>query len=335
MSDSEAQRVLERYGERFAHGQVVSLGGAGGFSGSRFWRVTTIGQEFALRRHPREVDPEQVEFGHQLIRQVAADGSLPVPIPQADLSGESIHRQSGFCYELTIWLPGKPLPAAQWTEASITTALSTLARVHLLFERAPRREGGVGMAVPPAIIRRWEVLRKLLERDHLRLRLIIDGRHGPAIRDAALRIAPGLERWKSRLEHGLRTAERLTFPIQPCLRDVWSDNFLFTSSDAISGLLDFAGAGWDSVATDVARLLGSLLADHPRAWPVGLQAYEAIRPLSAAERDLALLLDQANAVLSGWNWIRWLFEEDRFPAESMPAVLSRLEHFARRVEQLS
>ncbi len=66
------------------------------------------------------------------------------------------------------------------------------------------------------------------------------------------------------------SAVALKVPIQPCIGDIWHDHILFLG-DGVSGLVDFGGMRADTVAGDIARLLGSLVADDPAVgkpvWP--------------------------------------------------------------------
>ncbi len=71
-------------------------------------------------------------------------------------------------------------------------------------------------------------------------------------------------------------AELLAAPLQPCIRDVWHDHVLFVGDD-VSGLVDFGAMQPDSVAADIARLLGSLAGDDRQAWTIGLAAYESVQ----------------------------------------------------------
>ena len=119
-------------------------------------------------------------------------------------------------------------------------------------------------------------------------------------------------------------------PIQACLRDIWHDHILF-QGDHVSGVIDFGAARPDTVVADLTRLLGSLAANNKAEWECGINAYESISPLSDQERLLIYPLDQSAILLSGLNWMRWLYLENRrFSDEG--AVTDRLEHILCRLE---
>ena len=128
----------------------------------------------------------------------------------------------------------------------------------------------------------------------------------------------------------LQQAGRLEVLLQPCIRDVWHDHVLFTG-DKVTGLVDFGAMGVETVAGDVARLLGSLAGNDETMWGVGLEAYNAIRPLTTDERALVRPLDQSGIVLAAANWAQWLFVEHR-QFSDYAAVARRLEEIATRLE---
>jgi Ser/Thr protein kinase RdoA (MazF antagonist) len=121
-------------------------------------------------------------------------------------------------------------------------------------------------------------------------------------------------------------------PVQPVLRDVWADHVLFAAApaDRVAGFIDFHAAGLDSPAADVARLLGSwrrpggegrgLLA----GWGDAVAAYEAWRPLPAAERGTIPLFHATGVVFGLDNWFGWVLEEGRTFARP-GAVLERID----------
>ena len=51
-------------------------------------------------------------------------------------------------------------------------------------------------------------------------------------------------------------------PLQPCIRDIWHDHILFTGN-RVTGIVDFGALDIDTPATDIARLLGSLVRIPP------------------------------------------------------------------------
>ena len=73
-----------------------------------------------------------------------------------------------------------------------------------------------------------------------------------------------------------------------------------------TGIIDFGAMDIDTPATDVARLLGSLVGDDETGWRTGLSAYSENRPLSADGTRAAKALDASSAILAGCNWIRWI-----------------------------
>ncbi len=119
-----------------------------------------------------------------------------------------------------------------------------------------------------------------------------------------------------------------------CVGDIWRDNVLFDRFGNVQSVIDLMPhLQPDSVATDVARLLGSLIAGNPKWWAEGLVAYELVRPLTPAERQLAIQLDRANVLLSAWNWLEWLFVERRV-FRDLARVEGRVRHFLTRLPEV-
>jgi homoserine kinase type II len=122
-------------------------------------------------------------------------------------------------------------------------------------------------------------------------------------------------------------------PLQPCIRDVWHDHVLF-AGDRVTGLIDFGAMRVESVAADVARLLGSLAGDDRSLWQVALAAYCSIRPLSEDERTLVKVLDQSGVVLGVLNWLEWLYRQHR-EFRDPAAVARRFNDLLPRLKALA
>jgi homoserine kinase type II len=121
-------------------------------------------------------------------------------------------------------------------------------------------------------------------------------------------------------------------PLQPVIRDIWYEHVLY-EGDAVSGIIDFGAMRIDSVATDIARLLGSMVEDDQDGWQAGLNAYQSVRRLSADELELVRVFDSSTVLLSGLNWLQWVFAERRQFSNRRKVEL-RLEGFAARLSRL-
>jgi Ser/Thr protein kinase RdoA (MazF antagonist) len=138
------------------------------------------------------------------------------------------------------------------------------------------------------------------------------------------------------VEGELRIARGMRVPLQPCLRDIWHDHLLLTGNE-VTGLIDAHACRSDSVATDLSRLLGSLVGDDRSAWDVGLRAYQQVRPLSLEEQALVAVFDRSAVLLGGLVWLTWhcldgrIFENPQQVCQRLSWIVGRLEHLAQRI----
>ena len=146
------------------------------------------------------------------------------------------------------------------------------------------------------------------------------------------------------------------FPLQICIKDIWHDHILF-DGQRVGGIVDFGAMNIDTVASDLARLLGSLVGDSTvvpttfnadsgidggtggdgestDSWQLGLAAYHCVRPLSDGERRAVQVWDRANVLLSGLQWLSWVFIDGR-EFENRPAIVSRCRDNLARLIALS
>jgi len=121
-------------------------------------------------------------------------------------------------------------------------------------------------------------------------------------------------------------------PIHPCIRDIHRDHVLF-QEDKVTGLIDFGAMDNDNVSCDIARLLRSMVGDVNSFWPDGLTAFERIYPLSGEERLLVRAYDESGVLLSGINWLKWVFIENR-QFDDRPGVLKRFDEITCRLANL-
>jgi homoserine kinase type II len=117
---------------------------------------------------------------------------------------------------------------------------------------------------------------------------------------------PLANRWQQELHAAVATQ----VPLQVCLRDIWRPHVLFTH-DEVTGMIDYGALNMDSVAADIARLFDSLLGEDVTTWNIALSAYEAVRPLLSMERTLVAAYQKSSILLTGMQWVTWLFREGR------------------------
>jgi Ser/Thr protein kinase RdoA (MazF antagonist) len=128
----------------------------------------------------------------------------------------------------------------------------------------------------------------------------------------------------------LAPLSNVALAVQPCIRDIWHDHVLFTG-DEVTAIIDFGAMDIDTPATDVARLLGSLVGDDEAGWRVGVSAYSTIRSLSTDEQGAAKALDNSSAILAGCNWLRWIYVEGR-QFEDRTQIIERFRRIVARCE---
>ena len=330
---------------------VTPLGSAGGWSGSRLWRVSAVGNalrgvpahrgapiftvdsnieplDLCLRRWPPgHPSPQHLAQIHTIMARVARD--LPaVPVPQVTLAGGTFVQLDGHLWELVTWQPGQANYRDAPSRPRLRGAMQTLARFHDLAGISNQTQP----LVPPAVadrLRQWHELRGGLL---ARIEQSIEQPLGNPLDELAPRLFHAVKAayFASQAGESLREAPRV--PLQPAIRDVHHDHVLF-SGDEVTGLVDFGAMRIDTPLADVARLVRSLAGDDAAERDFALAAYAELRPLSAADRRLIAWLDETGAILSAFNWLHWLYVERRDMGEPDP-ILRRLDELLLAVTKL-
>jgi len=324
--------VVERYPSPCRPGGVEYLGGAGGFSGARFWRLTTPYGRLCLRRWPEEhPSPSHLAQIHRVLQHVFLSGCQLVPVPLKTSDGHTFVEHNRRLWELTPWLPGNANFLQRPTRDKLVGAAQALARFH---QAAETSLGPAGSDRPsPAVGQRHEQLLQLQRGGAPSIRGHVPSRCWPGLSARAVVILDFFDGLAPQIVAMLDDARRSAVRLQPCIRDIWHDHVLFQGNE-VSGLVDFGAMQIDSVAGDIARLFGSIVGDDPRGWETAQHAYESIRPLSDNERSLIPVLDRSAVLLSGMNWLLWICEEQR-EFEGQNVILSRLDVTIQRLRRLT
>lgn len=332
MSALVLDHVLDQYAIDWRSGRVESLGGGGGFSGAQFWRLTVSGQLLCLRRWPTP-HPNRKKLAeiHDLLQRAGNEGLSYLPVPWKTRHRGTMVEAFGNLWELSRWMPGKADYENNPSPRRLAASLRSLAEFH----QAAMASGGViGPAeVSPGVLFRQRRLHRLVHggADRIATAAAANRRWQPGVQIARHLVAAF---WQSasRVAPVIDQAAVTRVPLQPCIRDVWHDHVLLTG-DEVTGLIDFGAVGHDTVAGDIARLLGSMVRDEAAGWQEGLRAYESIRSLTSQERVLVLAFDRANVVLSGMQWLQWIHVEGK-QFENQDRILLRLEQILARIESM-
>jgi homoserine kinase type II len=330
--DPTIRRVLAGYEARWQPTRLQPVNAAGSFSGARLWRLETLGAPLCLRQWPAEYPTqERLEFIQAVLWHVKQEGFELAPVPLETRRRVGYVRQEGHFWELAPWLPGQADYRQAPSTAKLSAALRALAQFHRAAATFPLAEPE---AMPsPGIAERAERLAGLVHGglDSLAA-AVVDG-DWPELAARArtlIRLFPFASASVGRF---LAEGAKLAVPIQPAIRDVWHEHVLFVG-DRVSGLVDFGALRAESVSADVARLLGSLVGDEPGGWQTGLNAYETVRMLSPAERRLVTAFDRSGVLLSGLQWLDWIYLQGRIFA-NRAAVVARLDEIVARLQHLA
>ena len=328
------QHVIAQYSTPAKVTRVESLGGHGGFSGATLWRLTTDSGELCLRRWPQQhPSREHLLWIHGVLRSVRNLGLRIVPNYYQTSAGQTIVTNDGQLWELSDWLPGKAANSLDVTQQQLEAGMQALAQFHLATAKT-NQQPTTGRS--PAITWRWERFQQLTGDGIDRLAAASAG-NATLPSDTVNELITGFRELAPRAEETLARAATLDTPLQPCLRDIWYEHVLFAPENEghrVTGLVDFGAMRIESVAIDVARLLGSYTGGDQARWSPGQSAYEAIRPLSEAERQLAVAVDLANGLMAGLQWIEWIYVDGRQFAD-IPGVTRRLEATRDRLAALA
>jgi Ser/Thr protein kinase RdoA (MazF antagonist) len=245
----------------------------------------------------------------------------------------------GHFWQLEPWRPGEADFWRHPTESRLRAAMHCLAQWHRAaagFHPFPSEQpwfGRCDQAMSPAVGERLQLAGDWRSGRLAELRAALVRRPRDTFTVPGRRIVELFEQVSPSIAEELRVAGRLHIRLQPCLRDVWHDHVLFIG-DEVSGLIDPSACRMETVASDLSRLLGSLVGDDAGAWRVGLEEYVQHNPLSVEELNLVPVLDRSAVLLSGLTWLagRFLHGEE-WPDQA--AVLERLQRILVRLETLA
>lgn len=302
VSPKEARALLQR----LQLGELRQLRGIeGGIENTNYFLTTESG-EFVLTLFER-LSAEQLPFYLHLMRHLARAG-IPVPDPQADQHGNILHSVCGKPAAVVNKLHGRSQLAPQAVHCAAVGAM--LARMHLAGRGFERQQPNL-RALP------WWNETAPVVLPHLHAE------------QAAL-----LQSELAYQNHIAASSAYTALPRGPVHADLFRDNVMF-EGEQLSGFFDFYFAGIDSFLFDLAVCLNDWCID----WETGahdaarceamLAAYQAVRPLTAAERSLLPAMARAGALRF---WISRLWDY-YLPREAQVLTPHDPRHFERVLRQ--
>ena len=286
-------------------GQLVSLRGIqGGIENTNYFASTEQG-EYVLTLFER-LTPTQLPFYLHLMKHLAERG-IPVPDPAANSQGDILHTLNGKPAAVVSKLAGHSQLAPQAVHCAAVGAM--LARMHLAGADYPQSQPN---------------LRGL-----------------PWWNETASLVLPHLDPDQAALlrgelayqNHIAGAADYTALPRGPVHADLFRDNVMF-DGEQLTGFFDFYFAGVDTWLFDLAVCLNDWAIDlasgahHALRAQALLHAYQAVRPLSAAERRLLPALLRAGA-LRFWISRLWDYHLPRTAAMLTPHDPAHFERVLR------
>ena len=298
VSPAAAQALLTR----LQLGELRALRGIeGGIENTNYF-VTTDTGEFVLTLFER-LSAEQLPFYLHLMRHLAHAG-IPVPEPQADARGEILHSVCGKPAAVVNKLHGRSQLAPQAVHCAAVGAM--LARMHLAgqgFERQQPNLRGLPWwnETVPVVLAHLDAEQAALLQSELAYQ-----------------------------NHIAASSAYTALPRGPVHADLFRDNVMFDGEE-LTGFFDFYFAGVDTWLFDLAVCLNDWCIDlaqgaHDATRAASmLNAYQAERPLTAAERELLPAMLRAGA-LRFWISRLWDFY---LPREASMLTPHDPTHFER------
>ena len=302
VSNTEAQALLHR----LQLGELITLRGIeGGIENTNYFLTSDQG-EFVLTLFER-LTAEQLPFYLHLMKHLA-HGGVPVPDPHADENGDILLTVCGKPAAVVNKLAGKSQLAPQGVHCAAVGAM--LARMHLAGRGFDRHQPNL-RGLP------WWNDTMPVVLPHI----------GPE-QAALLRTELAYQ------NHVAASAAYTALPRGPVHADLFRDNVMF-EGETLTGFFDFYFAGVDTWLFDLAVCLNDWCIDlptgahdAPRAAAM-LDAYQAVRPLTAAERELLPAMARAGA-LRFWISRLWDFY---LPREASMLTPHDPTHFERVLRQ--
>ena len=315
-------RVLRQYEIRQPD-CVTPISTGRGFSGANLWKIEVGSDLYCLKQWTQGMPKAKTrDLITTVLPQISSRG-LDLACPIESVEGGLLIRIDGRIWDLSRWINGSPVVDTAVSENQLQSAMEWLASYHNLAGEVCSSQG-----FSPSLEYRMELTGKLHENTLVKLANYPYEGIDPELVQLFLGFA---SKQLGNFSVALKMAASQLYPLLPVVADLWSDHVFFVQ-DRVSGVIDFGAMKMDTPCLDLARLLGCYQTHLDSAISKGLEYYQALRPVSAAQRQLIELYDHAYVILAGVQWLIWLGPEKRVFSD-MSRVNNRLKRIARRISE--
>ncbi len=282
-----------------------------GLSGSLVWRVELPEGQWALKRWAIRSSVQRLEAIHCALLEIAHRGFRQLSVPLVSRHGCTlVIAPTGNCWEMTPWMPGRPLERHEVRKEHIELAANQLATFHCasqpstyqFCQKIGSHSEASALSERSGALRswkeqRWAWLKRIMERHQSE----VSSRHLEALEECRCLI--------SRLLDRVSVFAHRQLHCQLIAGDLWRANVLFAAGSC--SFIDFGAMRVDIPEADLARLLGSLAGDESD-WYLGLETYyKQVGSAIAAPYSWLAWLYTSGVTLSVLNWMWWIYVEHR------------------------
>ncbi|MHC2070920.1 phosphotransferase [Bremerella sp. T1] len=298
----------------------------GGLSGSEAWKVVGSSACFCLKRMPAQFSVKRIEAIHAAANSRRKLGMTLLAGFLSTADDTTWFEHADHLWELQTWMPGEP-PFWPYPGPQKQAMFHAIGQFHAL-HTTPLKTSGLspGIGTRKRLLEDWPSDR--ISEAQARI-----SRFGhPQWEPMLSQFLDSFATYKTCLAETLTLVDRDSFELSDRIADPRPENFRF-QGEKLTGLFDLGSMRWDNVALDVARLASEVAEEGQIDWPFAFEAMQKHRPLSPPEERLAIILDAANVLLTGLNWIQWLVV-DGISFRNCDHVSARLAHIATRLTKI-
>ncbi len=340
-SEQELRHAIGLYGPAFQPVRWPPASASTGFSGAIVYQYSAGNQNYALRIWPAsERSLPKLEALTRLLEDIHRQGIAYVApaVRKTDGTVATIST-SGRMIHIEPWLPGESISANSCSAQKLKNIMLALARLHLTAANHVPKQEHYSWLRPACTGQSASLKHRLNKMEHyLKAGIPVEFGSRSASEEAKnfhQRLQAVFRSQAVLLWDELKIASQQNLPLQSVFKDLWRDHILFTK-DEVTGMIDPAAFGTDSVLTDMTRLLGSIAGNDWNRWTEAIAIYQTVRPLTQTEQKVIAVFDHSNLLLSAIGcfekYVSTSFASDQFSAQQQTRLSSRLEEYLNRLE---